>query len=111
MLDHCAQTILSPHSHLYISLEMSVVYHEHHTTTVEEEVDDDDEVNINVKAMGASLDAVVDVVERGVAREDDEVVLELARGEVLVAEMEEPVVLFLDVHEAVMRAVSWASSQ
>ena len=61
MLDHCAQTILSPHSHLYISLEMSVVYHEHHTTTVEEEVDDDDEVNINVKAMGASLDAVVDV--------------------------------------------------
>ena len=57
------------------------------------------------------LDAVVDVVERGVAREDDEVVLELARGEVLVAEMEEPVVLFLDVHEAVMRAVSWESSQ
>lgn len=47
------------------------------------------------------VDAVGDVVERGVAREDDEVVFEVAGGEVLVAEMEEAVVLFLDVHEAV----------
>lgn len=49
------------------------------------------------------LDAVGYVVERGVSREDDEVVFKLAGGEVFVAEVEEAVILFLDVDEAVIR--------